>query len=251
MIALTHLPSPNIDCGQRTPVNRCQIDYELALQQHALYCTALRECGADVRTLDVNGDFPDGAFIEDTAIVLEEVAVIASMGSEPRRGEPAAIERELVKYRQVSRIELPAMIEGGDILRVGRTLLVGTSSRTDLAGAEALRRIVARHGYQMRSISVRCCLHLKTTCTPLPDGRLLTNPAWLNAEELSDFEQIIVPDGEPWGANVLSIRDTVCAAAEHPRTAELLSASGYRVRTIPLSEFAKAEGGVTCLSLLI
>jgi dimethylargininase len=251
MIALTHLPSPNIDSGQRTHVDRTPLDYPLALHQHAHYRAALLESRVDVRILDVNGAFPDGVFIEDTAIVLDEIAVLASMGAEARRGEVAGIERELAKYREVARVTPPAKIEGGDVLRVGRMLLVGESSRTDMNGIRALEAIVGRYGYQVRRVSVRCCLHLKTACTALPDGRLLINPAWLDVEELSGFEHIAVPDVEPWGANVLCIVDTVCAAAEHAVNTELLRSRGYSVRTIPLSEFAKAEGGVTCLSLLI
>lgn len=251
MIALTHRPSPDIDLGQRTHVEQTPVDYRLAVQQHGFYCAALRECGVDVRIVDVNRAFPDGTFVEDTAIVLDEIAVLASMGTEARRGEVAGIERELAKYRELARIEPPAKIEGGDVLRVGRMLLVGETSRTDMNGIRALEATVGRYGYQVRPVSVRYCLHLKTACTALPDGRLLVNPAWSNAETLDEFEQIFVPDDEPWGANVLCIGDTVCAAAERSRTAELLRSRGYSVRSVPLSEFAKAEGGVTCLSLLI
>src|SRR5438128_9212718 len=132
MLALTHVPSPNMDHGQRTHVARVPIDYELAVQQHANYCQMLRDCGALVYTLDVNRPLPDSTFIEDTAIVLDEVAVLASMAAESRRGELAGIEPELRKYRGVCRMEGPATIEGGDVLRVGRLLLVGVSSLTGL-----------------------------------------------------------------------------------------------------------------------
>src|SRR5262245_23479237 len=168
MIALTHIPSPNLQACERTYVPHATIDHALALQQHAAYCEALRRCRAKVVTLDVNGNLPDATFIEDTAIVVDEVAVPCSMGTASRRDEPLAIAPILREYRQVERIEPPATIEGGDVLRLGRTLLVGQSSRTNAAGIALLAAIVGRHGYQVESVPVRGCLHLKTACTALP-----------------------------------------------------------------------------------
>src|SRR5262249_37414962 len=116
MLALTHPPSPNLESGQRTHVARVPLDHALAVRQHAAYCQMLRDCGATVRTLDVNRGLPDSTFIEDTAVVLDEVAVLASMGTPERRGETAGIEAELRNYRPLHRIELPATLEGGDVL---------------------------------------------------------------------------------------------------------------------------------------
>jgi dimethylargininase len=251
MLALTHLPSPNLGHGLRTHVARRPIDHDLAVRQHEAYCQMLRACGAEVRTLDVNRDLPDGTFLEDTAVVLDEVAVLASMGAEERRAELVAIEAELRHHRVLHRIELPALLEGGDVLLVGRTLLVGLSCRTDSAGVHAFEAIVRRYGYRVVPVPVRGCLHLKTACTALPDGRLLVNPAWVEMAALRGFEILRVPEGEPWAANTLPINRTVCLAAEHARTADLLRQQGYDVRSVPLSEFAKAEGGVTCLALLV
>ena len=201
-------------------------------------------------TLDVNRDLPDCVFVEDTAIVLDEAAVLASLGIGSRRAEPAGIEPVLRKYREIQRIEQPATIEGGDVLRVGRTLLVGLSSRTNAAGVSALRAIVGRYGYSVVPVRVRQCLHLKTACTALPNERLLVNPALLEAEVLRGFEWVRIPEEEPWAANVALVGSNVCVAAEHQRTAELVRKLGFAVQTIDLSEFAKAEGGVTCLSIL-
>jgi dimethylargininase len=236
--------------GLRTYVARGEIDCSRALREHQEYCRLLRQCGADVRTLDVNRDLPDCAFIEDTAIVVDEVAVLASMGEEARRAELAGIEPELRKYRPVQRVEAPATLEGGDVLRVGRTLLVGLSLRTNAAGVSALEAIVRRHGYEVVAVPVRQCLHLKTACTALDDRRLLVNPAWLDVQALRGFELIPVPAEEPWAANTLRVGQSVCMAADHGRTADMIGALGFDVQTIDLSEFAKAEGGVTCLSLL-
>jgi dimethylargininase len=250
MLVLTHIPSPKMDRGQRTHVARVSIDYDLAVRQHESYCRLLRRCGAKVCTLDVNRDSPDCVFIEDTALVLDEVAVLASMGAEARRGEPAGIEPDLREHREVHRVEWPAKLEGGDVLPVGRTLLVGLSSRTNSAGVHALQSIVSRYGYRVSPALVHGCLHLKTACTALPDNSLLVNGAWLDSQALEGFHLTSIPEEEPWAANVLLIGNSVCIPAEHLHTAALIRERGFEVATVELSEFAKAEGGITCLSLL-
>jgi dimethylargininase len=211
----------------------------------------LRDCGADVITLHINPDQPDSTFIEDTAVVLDEIAVLASMGTASRQMEPAGIESELRKFREVRHISPPATLEGGDVLHVGKTLIVGLSARTNAAGVKALETIVHPLGYHVQPISLYSCLHLKTACAALPDGRLLVNQSSLDTQALYDFECVCLPAGEPWAANSLLINGRICMAAGFPRTSELLSSSGFEVRCISLSEFAKVEGGVTCLSLLL
>jgi dimethylargininase len=250
-LALTHLPSPALDHGLRTHVGRNPVDFGRALRQHADYCEMLRQCGAVVRILDVSRDLADSVFVEDTAVVLDEVAVLASMGDEARRTEPAGIERVLREYRQVERIEPPATLEGGDVLRVGRTLLVGLSGRTNAAGVSALEAVARRYNYDVRAIAVRGCLHLKTACTALDERRLLVNPAWLDVSRLRDFELVRVADSETWAANALRVGDTICLAAGHECTAQGIRQFGHDVLLTDISEFAKAEGGMTCLSLLI
>ena len=137
------------------------------------------------------------------------------MGTASRRREPAAIEPILREHREVVRIEPPATLEGGDVLRVGRTLLVGSSRRTNHAGIALFAAIVERFGYRVVSIPVRDCLHLKTACTALPDGRLLINPAWISLAALADFELVEVPTDEPWGANICLVNSTVLLPAGH------------------------------------
>ena len=249
-LAITHVPSSNLADGLRTHVARIEIDQSSALQQHREYCRTLERLGAEVITLDVNPLAPDAVFIEDTAIVLDEVAILTSMGKAARRAEPDAVEPVLRKYRQVEKIVVPALIEGGDVLRLGRMLLVGVSSRTNQAGFDALEGIVSRYGYRVTPVPVRGCLHLKTACTGLPDGALLVNREWLDLAAIADLETISVPGTEPWGANTLTLNGTVVLADEHRETADLLRRRGYNVEAVALSEFAKAEGGVTCLSLV-
>jgi dimethylargininase len=250
MIALTHLPSPNMQSCERTFVGQTAIDHALAERQHATYCEALKAHGARVVTVNVNRELPDCCFIEDTAVVLDEVAILASMGAESRRLEAGRIEGILREYRDVVRIERPATIEGGDVLRVGRKLFVGQSCRTNIAGIRALNDLAKRFGYTVVSVPVRGCLHLKTACTALPDGRLLVNSAWIDAAVLAGEALIEVPRDEPWGANIALLGDRVLAAATHSQTTEIICELGFGVNTIDISEFSKAEGGVTCLSIL-
>jgi len=251
MLALVHTPLPQLAAGQRTHVAPEPINFGRALTQHMAYAKGLQDCGLRLRVLPATGDHPDGVFLEDTAIVFDEVAILCSMGTEARRRESLAIAPILREYRQIERIELPATIEGGDVLRVGRKLLVGLSSRTSAAGVSALAGLVSRFGYQVISVPVHDCLHLKTACTALPDGRLLVNSAWIDATALTGHDLIEIPANEPWAANTLPIGQRVILPAAHPQTAERIRRLGFEPLPVELSEFAKAEGGVTCLSLLI
>jgi dimethylargininase len=226
------------------------IDLAEAGRQFSAYCHALRSCGCDVQTLDANRELPDGAFIEDSAVVLDELAVLASMGTGSRRTEPAGIAPALGRWRELTQIEHPATLEGGDVVRLDRRLLVGRSTRTNGAGIDALSAIARRHGYLVVPVGVHGCLHLKTACTAMPDGQLLVNPAWIDVSALDGFSLIPVPESEPWGANTLAIGGTVVLAAAHRQTAELVDRLGFAIAPVELSEFAKAEAGASCLSLV-
>jgi len=250
LLAITHVPSPLLERGERTYVDDAPVDHPLALRQHAAYCDALRSCGADVVTLDANRDLPDSVFVEDTAIVLDEIAVMMSMGAASRRAEPSAIEAVLTRYRPIDRVRLPATIDGGDVVRAGKTLFVGVSPRTNAAGVDALREAVRAYGYVVVGVPVLKCLHLKTACSALPDGRLLVNREWIDVAPLSPAQLVDVPENEPWSGDVLVIGERIIASDAFPETARLLARRGFEVVPVAVSEFAKVEGGVTCLSLL-
>lgn len=247
-MAFTNRPSPRLESGERTYVAHDPIDYGLALHQHDGYCEALRRCGVAVTTLAVNQDCADGVFIEDTAIALDEIAVMMSPGAESRRSEVAALEVALRPHRAITNVRLPGTIDGGDVVRSGRDLYVGLSPRTNAEGIAALRDIVAPFGYRVMAIPVRRCLHLKTACSALPDGRFLVNADWIDVSPLPASSLVHVPDDEPWAGDVLAIDDHIIMSDAFPRTRELLSA--FDVVPVSVSEFAKAEGGVTCLSLV-
>ena len=250
MIALTHVPSVHMHAGLRTFVDRVPIDHGLAMKQHVAFRRMLGRCGAVVHNLDSNRHLADCAFVEDAAIVLDEVAILTSMGPAERRLELPVIGKELAKFRGLERVELPATLEGGDVLRVGRTLLVGISARTNRAGIEALDRIVQPLGYKTMPVPVKGSLHLKTACTALDDQTLLVNSRWLDREALGGFELAPVAEEEPWAANVLRLGERICMSSAHPRTIDLIQKRGHTVETVDLSEFAKAEAGITCLCIL-
>ena len=250
LIAITHLPSPNMQQYERTYVGDSTIDADLALRQHAAYRDALARCGAEVFVLDTNLAHPDCVFVEDTAIVLDDVAVMMSMGAPSRRAEPAGIEPTLERWRAIERVTLPATIDGGDVVRMERAIYVGLSPRTSAAGIDALRRIVAPHGYTVAAVPVTGCLHLKTACSALPDGRFLVNSSWIDTSPLPRGALVEVPREEPWAGDVLAIGDRVIASDAFPRTIALLTGHAPEVIPVSVSEFAKAEGGVTCLSLV-
>jgi dimethylargininase len=250
LIAITHVPSPRLQHGERTYVGVAMVDYPLALRQHAEYCDALRGRGAEVITLDVSRHLPDSVFVEDTALVLDEVAVMMSMGAESRREEPAGIEPTLRRYRPIERITLPATIDGGDVVRSGRTLYVGASARTNAAGIDALRRVTSGYGYTVVGVPVLRCLHLKSACSALPDGRLLVNREWIDVGPLPAPALVDIPATESWAGDVLVIGEHIISSSAFPETARLLERSGFGVTTVAVSEFAKVEGGVTCLSLV-
>jgi dimethylargininase len=248
--AITRKPSPLLERGERTHIGRDAIDFDRALAQHDGYRAVLSELGARVIRLDDADAFPDGVFVEDTALVLDEVAISMRPGAESRRVEVPGILAELMRYREVITIGPPATIDGGDIVVDGKRILVGRSARTNHEGIEALGAIAKRFGYSVRGVRMSGCLHLKSGCTALPDGRLLINRAWIDERDVADFDVIDVPTDEPWGGDVAFIGDTVIAAAAFPRTLETLTGLGVSTRPVDVSEFAKAEGGVTCMSLI-
>jgi dimethylargininase len=249
-VALTREPARALDACELTYREREPIDAGVAARQHRGYCDALRACGARVVTLPPLEEFPDSVFVEDTSIVLDEVAVLTRPGVESRRGEVRLIAPEVARLRTVERVEPPATLEGGDVLRLGRTLYVGLSPRTNAEGADCLRRLVAPHGYEVVTAEARGCLHLKSGCSALDDETVLVNPEWVDAAVFRGREVVAVDAAEPWAANVLRVAGSVCVGAAFPRTAEALAARGYDVRAVEVSEFAKAEGALTCMSLL-
>jgi len=235
--------------GERTFVSREPIDTLKALAQHAAYRAALASCGFAVQVIEADSSLPDCAFVEDCAIVLPDAALICRLGAESREREVDAVADELSKYRQAVRVDQPATIEGGDAVRFGDRILVGRSCRTNSDGIEELRRLAEPMGFAVTECTVHGCLHLKTACTFLPDGSLLANQDWIDLPR--GVEVLRVADGEPWAGNILLAGQTIIAAGNQPKTNRLLRNRGFDIVEVDISEFQKAEGGVTCLSILI
>ncbi len=249
LMAITHLPSPKLQECELTFLESEPIDMQKATAQHAAYRAMLERCGANVLTLDENLDCPDSVFVEDPIIVFDEVAVLTSMGVESRRKESEAMVKTFAKYRKVEKISLPAKIEGGDVLKVGKKIFVGLSPRTNIEGIQALEAIIKPYGYSVTPIKVTGCLHLKTGCTALDEKTILVNASWVDADAFVGFEHIAVPEDEPFGANVLKIGDMCCMNEAFPKSIALVKSLGYQVDSCDISEFVKAEAGLTCMSV--
>jgi dimethylargininase len=250
LTAITREVSPSLAQCELSHVDRCRIDLDVAVRQHAAYCECLERLGCDVISLPADPDLPDCVFVEDTSVVLDEAAIITRPGAPSRRGEIDTIEQSLARYRTLHRIESPGTLDGGDVLRVGRMLYVGMTARTDADGIAQLQRHADEYGYTVRPIPVRGCLHLKSACTSIGRDTLLINPAWVDAAEFAGLELLSVHADEPGGANALLVGGTVVCAEAFPRTRQLLVDRGLLVASVDSSELAKAEGGLTCCSLI-
>jgi dimethylargininase len=247
-IAITRPVSPRLAECELTFRERTPIDCKRAAAQHLAYEKALERLGCTVVHAEALPEAPDGVFVEDAAIVLDEIAVITRPGAESRRCETDSIARLLSEYRPVHFIREPACIDGGDVLRVGRTLYVGRSLRTNDEGIDQLRAIVAPHDYEIIGTPFRGCLHLKSAATY--SGVLLLNPDFVDPGLFAGVEIVAVHSSEPEAANALRIGETILMSASWPRTRQMLESRGLRVVTIDANELEKAESGVTCCSLL-
>jgi dimethylargininase len=243
--------SPALARCELTYREREPIDLALAVAQHQAYSGLLRALGLELLELPADPALPDCCFVEDLAIVLDEAALLTMPGAASRRGERPAVEQALRGRRRLRRVELPATIEGGDVLRMGRSLFVGRSPRTNAAGIAALRAFAEPLGYRVAAVDLLGCLHLKSAVSALDDHRLLANPAWVDAAAFAPFELVPVAPAEPAAANVLRVNETVIAHPGFPRTFERLAALSLDLRPLDVSEFLKAEAALTCKSLLL
>lgn len=251
LIAITRDVSPGIERCELTHLERQPIDVDVARAQHRQYESCLAELGCRVHRLPAEPDLPDSVFVEDTAIVLDELAVITRPGAEPRRAETASAARALEAYRELRAIEPPGTLDGGDVLRVGRVLYVGLSSRSSPTGIEQLRTVLEPFGYKVQPVEITGCLHLKSAVTQVGENTLLVNRDWVDVSAFGGLELVDVAPSEPMGANALLIGRTVVYPLAYERTWERLEGRGIAVRAVDASELAKAEGGVTCCSLIV
>src|SRR5262245_2916718 len=256
LLALTRAVPPSINRCELTHLEREPIDYARAAEEHAAYEACLRTLGCRVERLPDLPDHPDSVFVEDTAVVFDRVAVMARPGAASRRGEVETAVRAIEKHRPLAWIQPPGTLDGGDVLVTPGLVFVGISGRTNADGASQLATILAPHGIQVVPVTVTGCLHLKSAVTLLRasrvggEARLLINPAWVEASHFSAFDLIEVDPTEQEAANVLAIGDRVVCAEAHTRTRRRLDLDGIPTLTVPAGELAKAEGGVTCCSIV-
>jgi dimethylargininase len=250
LIAITRGVSPAIVRCELTHVPRVPIDPVQAAAQHVEYERALTRMGCSVQRLDTEPDMPDSVFVEDTAVVLDELAVIMRPGAESRRREVPRVAGALADHRRTATIDAPGAIDGGDVLVIGQTIFVGETARTNAAAIDQFREIVSPLGYDVRSVPVQRCLHLKSAATAVDENTLLINRAWLPEEPFTSYDLIEVDPAEPAAANVVRVGQRLLYSAAYPRTRERLEARGCEVTLVDVSEIAKAEGAVTCCSLI-
>jgi dimethylargininase len=250
LTAVTRAVSPSMNGCQLAFVERQPIDIDKAIAQHDQYEACLRSLGIAVVSLPAVPDLPDAVFVEDPAIVLDEIAIMTRMGAESRRGESASLAEAIAQFRPLRWIAEPGTLEGGDVVRIGSTLFVGRSARSNDAGIAQLARELAPLGYAVRAVEMQSCLHLKSACTYLGRDTVLANRDWVDLGPFEDASVVDVAPGEPAAADVLAIGDTVILPASFPETARILDRTGWRVLPIDVSELQKAEAGVTCMSLI-
>jgi dimethylargininase len=249
--AIVRLPGRSFH--QALSASGARPDIGRALEQHDAYCNALAECGVEVTTLPPDEGYPDGTFVEDTFVIAERVAIAARPGAKTRLGEVGALEAALGRFRpNYRRIEPPGTLDGGDICQVDGHFLIGLSARTNQAGAAQLTAILAGHGYTASIIDIRASaslLHLKSGISYLGGRRFLVAADFPAIHEIAAAERVEVGAAETYAANAVRVNDRVLIAAGYPRMSRSLADLGYRILALEMSEFAKMDGGLSCLSL--
>jgi dimethylargininase len=229
------------------------IDVKLARAQHHSYCALLEELGVQLIRLDADERFPDCCFVEDTVVVAGTTAVVCEMGAPSRRGEEAAVEDALSRrrLRDLHRLEPPATMDGGDAILDGNRLIVGLSDRTNRAAVGQCASALAPHGIEVVAVPVSGFLHLKSACTRVAPGLFVVAESFAGADALAASESLVVPAEEGYAANCLSVNGVAVVSEGFPLTRELIESRGIPTRTLAMTEFRKAGGSLTCLSILL
>lgn len=254
MRAFTRAVSPRLAECELTHLDRQPISPETAASQHGAYEQAIAAASYELVRLPELDEHADGVFVEDTALLLGDHAVITRPGAASRRPEADSTASALAGHFEMHRLDR-GTVDGGDVLRIGRRLYVGTSRRTDRVGMDALAEAVAPLGYEVLPVELAACLHLKSAATYIGDDadgrpRLLVNPAWVDPTRFEDILPLAVETGEPFAANAVRLTDRLLVAAAHPLTAGKLREAGFNTVALDVSELAKAEAGLTCMSLI-
>jgi dimethylargininase len=250
MTAITRKASSSLANCELSFIERKPIEMEKARTQHHAYEALLEKLGAKVISLPEERDLPDSMFVEDPAIVLDEVAIICPLGTETRRKEAPSLAAALEPFRKLAYVKLPGMLEGGDVLRVGKKIYAGLTERSNPEGIRQLAVIAEHHGYELTAVPATGCLHLKSAVTYLGRNTLLGNRAWFQWKRFAGFDWVDVDPTEPHAGNALGIGETIIFPASFPKTRARIEEKGFHVESLDISELQKAESGLTCSSLL-
>ena len=251
VIAITREISPRFAECELTHIERTPIDLDLARAQHCAYVDLLRKLGCKVVELPAERDLPDSVFVEDTAFILPEVAVITRPGADSRKPETETIFCVLQPLTRLVRVHEPGTVDGGDVLVLGKRIYIGLSTRSNQEAINQLNELLHEYGYSVTGIQLHDCLHLKSAVTRVDDKTLLINKNWVDTSYFEGFNLIEVDPSEPHAANCLPIGESIIFPTAFPRTRARLEEKGYHVAAVDVSELAKAEGAVTCCSLII
>ena len=247
--AIVRRPGRSIVNGLSTSAHET-LDYEKALVQHEQYIKALEDCGLNVEVLDCLEDYPDSTFVEDVAVLTPDVAIVTAPGAPSRKGEVKAIKPVLENhYEHIEKIHTPGTLEGGDVMQIGRCFYIGLSKRTNSSGARQLKGFLKKYGMLSVPVSETGFLHLKTAVTYIGRKTLLVAEGFVLPGELEAFDRIQVPRAEYPAANCILINDKILMPAGFPKTRNRLELLGVDIVEVDISEFAKIDGGLTCLSL--
>jgi dimethylargininase len=249
-VAITRGISPAVADCELTHLARAPIDLDAARRQHAAYEATLASLGCRIERLAADPAAPDCVFVEDIALVFDELAVITRPGAVSRRRETPPVADALGRYRRLAFIEANGTLDGGDVLIAGRRVFVGLTKRTDGAGAASLARVLEPVGYTVQTLAVDGVLHLKSAASVVAPGLVLVDPECVDAAAFADFDIVTVAAGEGPAANALRLVGTVLLPAGFPATRRKLEDRGLTVRSVENGELAKAEGGLTCCSLI-
>lgn len=250
-IAITRKISPRFNECEVTHIERTPIDLDVARAQHEEYVNALASLGCQVIELPEEPDLPDSVFVEDTAFILPEVAVITRPGADSRKPETESIIRALSPHRPLVHVTEPGTVDGGDVLVLGKNIYIGISTRSNDAAVRQIQELLAKYGYTVTAVEMHDCLHLKTALTKVDDKTLLINPNWVDTSHFKGFDWIEVDPSEPFAANCLPVGDGIIFPTAFPKTKQRLEQKGYKIQAVNVAELAKAEGAVTCCSLVL
>ncbi len=249
--ALTRAVSPKLAGCELTHLERQPIDIDKAIKQHHNYEKALKRLGYSVKRIPPAPELPDGVFVEDTAVVFPEMAIITRPGAPSRRPETDSMAAVLKEYRELRFITSPGTVDGGDVFTLGKRVYIGLSTRTNEEGIKQFKKHLEPFGYKTDAIKVTGCLHLKTAVAHVEDNLLYINPNWLSPEHFDGYHCEPVHPSEPYGANIIQKNNIALCPAAFPHSIEWLDSKGYNVIFLDQSEMAKAEAGLTCSSVLI